>query len=168
MTKPFSPRELTARVRALLRRPRWLAAAGPGAAAGPDAAAEPGAARPDAAGAGAARLAQAVPPAPPSADELVFGALVIDRAAREARLAGQDVQLTRTEFDLLAALAAEPRRVYTREQLLRSVWGPNWVGDPHAVDVHLGAVRRKLGDTAQRQRYVRTVRGVGYRMGAGR
>jgi DNA-binding response OmpR family regulator len=131
MTKPFSPRELVARVRALLRRPRSAAPA-------------------------------------TGSNQLVCGDLTIDTAAHEVHLAGKPVALTPTEFDLLAALAAHPGQVFTRQALLRSVWGPSWTGDPHAVDVHLTSVRRKLGDTARAQRYVRTVRGVGYRIGEGR
>ncbi|MDR3107465.1 MAG: response regulator transcription factor [Bifidobacteriaceae bacterium] len=159
MTKPFSPRELIARVRALLRRPRQLAH---GTTAWPD----------DAAGlAPAHQVGLATGPGavrdPDGTHELVFGDLAIDPAAREVTVAGRVVELTRTEFDLLAALAAGPRQVFTREALLRALWGPSWVGDAHAVDVHLGNLRRKLGDNAKRQRYIRTVRGVGYRIGTG-
>ncbi|MDR1118514.1 MAG: response regulator transcription factor [Bifidobacteriaceae bacterium] len=142
MTKPFSPRELAARVRALLRRPRSSPMPSAGHPLPPP----------------------EVPPAPPP---LRVGDLVIDVAAREVRRGGSPVELTRTEFDLLAALAASPGVVFGRERLLRAVWGADWVGDPHAADVHLAHVRRKLGDTASDQRYVRTVRGVGYRIGAG-
>lgn len=128
--KPFSPRELVARVRAMLRRPRADAAA---------------------------------------AGEPVrrFGDLVIDPSGREVSLAGRAVDLTRTEFDLLDALSERPRQVVTREQLLERVWGGQWFGDPHLVDVHVANLRRKLGDDAQSPRYIRTLRGVGYRMGAG-
>ena len=75
--------------------------------------------------------------------------------------------MTRTEFDVLAALARDPGVVLTRAQLIEAVWGPSWTGDAHLVDVHVGHLRRKLGDDAVRGRYVRTVRGVGYKMGAG-
>lgn len=133
LTKPFSPRELIARIRAMLRRPR---------------AAVP------------ARPAEGVAP-------IVVGDLAIDIDAREARVAGDLVQLTRTEFDVLAALAARPNAVMSRSALIEAVWGGTWVGDEHLVDVHVLHVRQKLGDTADRQRYVRTVRGVGYRIGTG-
>ncbi|WP_043497088.1 response regulator transcription factor [Georgenia sp. SUBG003] len=132
LTKPFSPRELVARVRVLLRRPR----------------------RPSGNG---------EPDAP-----LTFGALEIDVAGREVRLTGEPVELTRTEFDVLTALAARPRMVFSREQLIEAVWGPGWVGDEHLVDVHIGHVRRKLGDDPSDPVFIRTVRGVGYRMGSGR
>ena len=129
LTKPFSPRELVARIRAMLRRPR---AAAPGAAP--------------------ARR---------------FGDLVIDPAAREVHRGGQPVELTRLEFELLDALSESPRVAFTRQQLLERVWGPAWFGDEHVVDVHVANLRRKLGDDGAAQRYIRTVRGVGYRMGAG-
>ncbi|MGN8245151.1 response regulator [Cellulomonas soli] len=134
MTKPFSPRELMARIAVLMRRPRRP----PGGTSAP------------------------------AAPALQVGDLVIDPTGRETRLAGEPVPLTRTEFDVLAALAAEPARAFTRRALIEAVWGAGWVGDEHLVDVHVLHVRQKLGDTAERQQYVRTVRGVGYRIGTGR
>jgi DNA-binding response OmpR family regulator len=131
MTKPFSPRELTARIRAMLRRPR-----SPQPAVGD----------------GPARR---------------FGELVIDPAAREVTVAGAPADLTRLEFDLLDALSSRPRAVFTRRQLVDRVWGADWVGDEHIVDVHVMRLRRKLGDDAEHPRYVLAVRGVGYRMGQG-
>jgi len=77
------------------------------------------------------------------------------------------VELTRTEFDILAALAARPRLAYSRAQLIEAVWGTGWVGDEHLVDIHIGHIRRKLGDGPTGPRYIQTVRGVGYRMGTG-
>jgi DNA-binding response OmpR family regulator len=133
MTKPFSPRELMARVRTLLRRPRT-----------------------------------STRPAEPDVAPLVVGDLRIDTAAREVHRDGEPVALTRTEFDVLAALASRPHAVLSRRALIEAVWGGNWVGDEHLVDVHVLHVRQKLGDTATEQRYVRTVRGVGYRIGTGR
>jgi DNA-binding response OmpR family regulator len=105
---------------------------------------------------------------PPDGDQaLEFGSLRIDVTAREVEVDGDPVALTRTEFDVLATLAAHPRRVFTRGSLIAAVWGEDWVGDDHLVDVHIGHVRRKLGDDAGNPRFVRTVRGVGYRMGEG-
>ena len=75
--------------------------------------------------------------------------------------------LTRTEFDVLAALSSRPGTVLSRRQLLESVWGDSWVGNDNIVDVHIGHLRRKLGDNPALPRYVTTVRGVGYRMGTG-
>ncbi|GIG40617.1 putative sensory transduction protein [Cellulomonas phragmiteti] len=134
MTKPFSPRELMARIGVLLRRPRR----------------DPAAA------------------APGTVPAVTVGSLTIDPAAREVHVDGEAVALTRTEFDVLAALASRPGMVFSRAALIEAVWGPGWVGDEHLVDVHVLHVRQKLGDSAEQQRFVRTVRGVGYRMGPGR
>ncbi len=130
LTKPFSPGELVARVRALLRRPR----------------------------AGGS----------PGGDPVRrFGLLELDPQAREVHLGGEPVELTPLEFDLLATLSSEPRVAFSRAQLLERVWGPGWFGDDHVVDVHIANLRRKLGDDPSAPRYVRTVRGLGYRMGDG-
>ena len=134
VTKPFSPRELVARVQAMLRRARTGPAPAP--------------ARPD--------------------RELVVGDLVVDEAAREVRVGGEPVALTRIEFDLLAALAAHPQVVLSRRQLVEMVWDAAWTGDAHLVDVHIGRIRKKLGDEAAGPKFIQTIRGVGYRMGAGR
>jgi DNA-binding response OmpR family regulator len=98
---------------------------------------------------------------------LVVGALAVDLEAREVAVDGRAVELTRTEFDLLAALAARPRMAFGRRQLIEVVWGVDWVGDEHLVDVHVGHLRRKLGDDVGSARFIRTVRGIGYRMGEG-
>jgi len=128
LVKPFSPRELIARVRAMLRRPRAV-------------------------------------PASPSVTTV--GDLVVDDESRTATVAGSRIELTRTEFDLLATMSARPRLAFSRRQLIDAVWGDDWFGDEHLVDVHVGHLRRKLGDDATEPRYVRTVRGVGYGMGPG-
>jgi DNA-binding response OmpR family regulator len=107
------------------------------------------------------------PPGAPDEPVRYFGALSIDPTPREVRVDGQLVALTRTEYDLLETLSERPRMAFTRRQLIARVWGDGWVGDEHLVDVHLGHVRRKLGDDATNPRYVVTVRGVGYRMGPG-
>lgn len=127
--KPFSPNELVARIRAMLRRPRI----------------------------GTADTSPA----------RTFAGLTIDPTTREVTLDGAAIELTRTEFDLLDVLSEHPRQVFSREQLFEQVWGGRWFGDDHAVDVHVANLRRKLGDDARSQRYLRTVRGVGYSMGAG-
>ena len=88
-------------------------------------------------------------------------------AGREVHLDGEVVALTRTEFDLLAALSGRPKLVFSRRQLIDAVWDQTWVGDEHLVDVHVGHLRRKLGDDPGSPRYVPTVRGIGYRMGEG-
>ncbi len=126
VTKPFSPRELTARVQAMRRRPR-TAAAGRAAAA------------------------------------REFGTLRIDPDVREVTLDGEVLELTKIEFGLLDLLSSAPRRTFTRGQLLEDVWGDNWYGDDHIIDVHVGNLRKKLGESASSPRYIRTLRGVGYR-----
>lgn len=128
VTKPFSPGELVARIRAMLRRPR---------------------------------VAQ------PGHESRRLGDLVIDPIAREVTRDGHSVALTRLEFDLLDALSERPRVAFSRRQLLERVWGPNWFGDAHVVDVHVANLRRKLGDDPSDPRYIATLRGVGYRLGPG-
>lgn len=141
LTKPFSPRELVARVGVMLRRPRGVLG-----------------------GAGVTEAREAAD----AADVLTVGDLRVDLAAREVHVADRVVDLTRTEFDVLAVLVRHPRRAFSREQLTEQVWGAGWFGDPHLVDVHLGHVRRKLGDDSAAPVYVETVRGYGYRLGPGR
>jgi DNA-binding response OmpR family regulator len=127
LVKPFSPRELIARVRAMLRRPRTAS--------------------------------------DNDAPELyTVGTLAMDAQGRSLTLDGREVELTRTEFDLLAAMMAHPRAVLTRRQMIDAVWGPGWYGDEHVVDVHIGHVREKIGDAAAEPKFIRTVRGVGYGM----
>ena len=88
----------------------------------------------------------------------------IDLDAREVTLFGAVIDLTRTEFDILAAMIERPRAALTRRQLIEAVWGPDWYGDEHVVDVHVGHLRTKLGDDASEPHFIRTVRGVGYGM----
>ena len=116
LVKPFSPRELVARVKALLRRPR---AAAPAAT----------------------------------------GDLEVDPARRTATVRGSAVTLTATEFDILALIAREPGVVVGRADLLVGVWGADYVGDDHLVDVHVANLRRKIGGG-----FIETVRGVGYKL----
>ncbi len=100
-------------------------------------------------------------PQQPEIPERVFDQLVVRPLAREVELAGRPVQLTRIEFDLLDQLTANPRQVLTRGQLLDAVWGEDWFGDDHIVDVHIANLRKKLAAVGD-QTIVRTVRGVGY------
>ena len=130
MTKPFSPRELIARIQAMLRRPRQETAA------------------------------------PADEDEVRrLDGLVVDPVAREVHLDDQPLALTRLEFDLLDLLSSQPRRVFTKQQLLERVWGSAEYRDDHVVAVHIANLRRKLGDDADDPRWIHTVRGVGFRMG---
>ena len=131
MTKPFSPRELTARIRGLLRRPRMSAPTG----------IEP--------------------------QVRTVGDLRLDPQSRQVYVGQTPVELTRIEFDLLDALTERPNLAYTRRQLIERVWGPDWVGDEHLVDIHIAHIRAKLDDDAVTPRFVVTIRGVGYRMGSG-
>jgi DNA-binding response OmpR family regulator len=89
-----------------------------------------------------------------------IGDLEVDVRARRARLEDRELELTAKEFDVLAALAAEPDVVVTRQQLLERVWQTSWYGQTKTIDVHVGALRRKLGDAAR----IETVRGVGFRL----
>jgi len=130
VVKPFSLRELSARVKALLRR--------------------------------ASTEAEEAPSTLPQARELVARQLLdlhIDPAARSARVAGQPVDLSRREFDLLWVLVRHPGRVLTREWLMNEVWGRDFDGIDRTVDVHVRKVREKLGSA-----YIETVKGVGYRL----
>jgi DNA-binding response OmpR family regulator len=93
-----------------------------------------------------------------------FGDLRVDVALRRAHVHGSPVALTRIEFDVLAALAARPGAVLTRAQLIAAVWGKSRPTSPQLVEVHIGRLRRKLGDDPAAPRFVTTVRGSGYRL----
>lgn len=129
MVKPFSPRELTARVQTMLRRAR-----------------------------------PAPPPESDGARRQRLGGLEIDAAAREVRVEGRVVTVTRTEFELLAMLVSQPGRVIQRETLLREVWQNDWEGSVRLVEVHMSNLRRKLAAAGLVNPDIRTVRGVGYRL----
>ena len=145
--KPFSPRELVARVKALLRRPRTSSreSAPAFAAAGTP---PPGTTRDDEGSA---------------ATGWTRGDLTVDLRRRSVTVKGLPVELTALEFELLALLSREPGVVFTRQQLLDRVWGVDFVGDDHVVDVHVANLRRRLGDDAAHPAHIETVRGVGYR-----
>lgn len=96
-----------------------------------------------------------------SPDQIQIGGLVVDLASRTASADGEDISLTRREFDLLAALSKRPGRVLTRETLLQLVWGTDYL-TPKTVDVHVSTLRKKLGDAVT----IASVRGVGYRLDA--
>ena len=124
LTKPFSSRELVARVHALLRRVERRPAA--------------------------------------RTTPLHVGAVTLEPVSRRVECDGDDVHLTPTEFDLLAFLAEQPARVFTRDELLSQVWGYDDGGGARTVDSHVRALRRKLGNDV-----IRTVHGVGYAAGEG-
>ena len=95
-------------------------------------------------------------------DVLVVGGLTVDVPARKASIDARELQLTLKEFDLLALLASEPGLVVDRQRILREVWDTTWYGSSKTVDVHVAALRKKLGDPTM----IETVRGVGLRLRA--
>jgi DNA-binding response OmpR family regulator len=125
VTKPFSPRELAARVRSVLRRSSSTGAA---------------------------------------VAALHFGDVELERETRDVRKAGSTVRLTAKEFDLLWFLASHPRRVFSRDQLMASVWGYTAALDTGTVTVHIRRLREKIEDDPSQPRYLETVWGIGYRL----
>ncbi len=123
ISKPFSPRELVARIKAITRR---------------------------------------TSDKHESQQILEFNSLKIDLVAREVTLKGQNIQLAAKEFDLLAHFAQNKGVVFSRQQLLDSIWGDNWFGDERTVDVHIRQIRKKLSDHSD---LLHTIWGVGYRFG---
>ena len=100
----------------------------------------------------------------PDAGELRIRDLTIDPGARRVWRAGQELELTRKEFDLLVRLARDAGRVVSRESLMSDVWDINWFGSTKTLDVHIALLRRKLGDDPTAPTYIHTVRGVGFRL----
>jgi two-component system, OmpR family, alkaline phosphatase synthesis response regulator PhoP len=144
VTKPFALAELLARVAAVLRRARMVTASSDDSRrAGPvDSLEEP----------------------PASLESTpAFGDIVVDFATRTVRRAGVPVRLTHLEFELLQYFCRNPRRVYSREQLLRDVWGLRQAGSARTVDNFLAQLRAKLEADPERPRHLLTVRGSGYR-----
>ncbi|HEX9094060.1 MAG TPA: response regulator transcription factor [Coriobacteriia bacterium] len=127
ISKPFSPREVVARVKAVLRRVDRDSAPGRG-------------------------------------EVLTADRLTVDLGGRSVSVDGTSVDLTRTEFDILATLAAHPGRVHTRMQLMEAAQGDAYEGYERTVDAHVKNLRRKLGDDPRAPRYVQTVFGVGYKL----
>lgn len=165
INKPFSPREVQARVAAMFRRPRSNTAVRGDGVASPERNRR-ASDRVTPSDAAVLAATPAVPQARDLADEslLRHGGLEVDPDARLAHLHGEELPLTRLEFDLLVTMLSRPRRVWSREALLRSVWGSEWTSDHHLVEVHVANLRRKLGDDARAPRWITTVRGVGYRL----
>ncbi len=96
-------------------------------------------------------------------DVLHLGSLVVDAAARRVEVDGTPADLTALEFSLLHSLARHPGRVFTRAQLVDAVWGNTYEGYDRVIDVHVGHIRKKLGDDPEAPTFIETVRGVGYR-----
>jgi DNA-binding response OmpR family regulator len=124
VTKPFSPRELAARVRTVLRRAE---------------------------------------PSEPAEERLEFDGLALDAWTREVLRDGEAVRLTAKEFDLLWFLASHPRRVFSREDLMRQVWGYSAALDTGTLTVHVRRLREKLEEDPSRPQLLETVWGIGYR-----
>jgi two-component system response regulator RegX3 len=124
VVKPFSAREVAARVRAVLRRTGGRAEA---------------------------------------SGRIEIGEVVLDEARHEASLRGERLELSRKEFELLRTLMRSAGTVLTRERLIEEVWDMNWFGSTKTLDVHVSAVRKKLGDDPRAPRYIHTIRGVGFR-----
>lgn len=129
VSKPFSPREVVARVKAVLRRVDGSHAEG-------------------------------------VAGVFDLGELVVDNERRSVTVDGALVELTRTEFEILTTMAAHPGRVYTRLQLLEAVSGDAFEGYERTIDAHVKNLRKKIGDDPREPRFVRTVFGVGYKVGS--
>jgi two-component system response regulator RegX3 len=125
VVKPFSAREVVARIRAVLRR------------------------------AGSARAERS--------GAIEIGEVTLDPKRHSAALAGQELELSRKEFELLHRLMRDAGSVVTREQLIEDVWDMNWFGSTKTLDVHVSSLRRKIGDDPSSPRYVHTIRGVGFR-----
>jgi DNA-binding response OmpR family regulator len=161
LVKPFSMRELQARVAALFRRPRTsdlVSPAGTAAAATSTAETSVTVSVPEPA------LDPVTGAAYPPAHPLGCDDLSLNTGSREVTVSGEEVDLTRTEFDLLAHLVRNPGVVVAREELMRAVWATEFVPDStHVVDVHLANLRRKLRGVSADNQWIRTIRGVGFR-----
>jgi DNA-binding response OmpR family regulator len=175
IVKPFRPRVLRARIDAMLRRPR---VAGGGAAIAGGETAPPAAAQPVASPMVVSQTpaTQPAPAAQPPADEpgwIEHNGLWLNTETRVVRLHGAEVDLTRSEFDLLSAILQSNRRVRTKPDLALLLRGEGYVtsylvseADKRAIEVHMGNLRKKLSDSVTAPRWIETVRGVGYRLTA--
>ncbi len=139
LVKPFSPRELVSRVKAILRRMsggsqelETVAAKSPGGGSGHD------------------------------VNRLSFPGLSVDILSRRVEVKGIEIMVTPTEFDILALMAQAPGRVFTREVLMNKIWGYDYYGDGHIIDVHISALRKKI-EADSDYRYIKTVWRVGYK-----
>jgi two-component system OmpR family response regulator len=170
VTKPFRPRELRARIEAMLRRPRAGSAAAAPAAPGPSSQLPPPSPAPAPGPAHAASAASA----PMPGERLEHLGLIIDLGTRLTIADGQEIPLTRSEFDLLAALMQSGRRVRTKADLAILLRNEAYVtsnfvsdADKRGIEVHMGNLRKKIGENSVTPRWIETVRGVGYRMTGG-
>lgn len=136
LVKPFSPRELVSRVRAILRRMNGQE------------------------GGKAQRGKENQPPQERSL--FSFPGLSVDILSRRVEVIGREIMVTPTEFDILALMAQAPGRVFTREILMNKIWGYDYYGDGHIIDVHISALRKKI-EASGEYRYIKTVWRVGYK-----
>jgi two-component system response regulator MtrA len=113
------------------------------------------------------RRGHEVPGSAPPVDAIRLGPLRIDPSGRSVARDGQEVQLTRTEFDLLHELARRPGQVFTRELLLDRIWGYDYLGDSRLVDVAIGRLRAKVEVDPAAPELILTVRGAGYKAARG-
>lgn len=138
LVKPFSPRELVSRVRAILRRVADQVVSS-----------------------NTSRETEQARPAP-EPSTFAFPDLTVDILSRRVEVKGTEVMLTPTEFDILALLVQSPSRVFTREILMNKIWGYDYYGDGHIIDVHISALRKKI-EASSEYRYIKTVWRVGYK-----
>lgn len=136
LVKPFSPRELVSRVRAILRRVNGQASGNTSQPAGGQSS--------------------------PDRSVLSFPGLFVDILSRRVEIKGVEVMVTPTEFDILALMGQAPGRVFTREVLMNKIWGYDYYGDGHIIDVHISALRKKIEANSE-YRYIKTVWRVGYK-----
>lgn len=125
LVKPFEPKELLFRIRALLRRYQIV-----------------------------------------SAEQIKLGNTVIDRKSYEVKIDGESVVIPLKEFELLAQLASQPGRIFTREQLIQLIWGADYEGGSRTIDVHIKRLRERFGDRTD-DFTISTVRGLGYKLEVG-
>ncbi|HEY7414053.1 MAG TPA: response regulator transcription factor [Ktedonobacteraceae bacterium] len=137
LVKPFSPRELVSRIKAILRRTATSTTHQANEHTGKESSSEN--------------------------EEISFGGLIINIPSRRVTAMGQIIPLTVKEFDLLVTLSSSPDRVFTREALLNQIWGYTYLGDGRTVDVHIGTLRKKLEAVAGVPHHIQTVWGVGYK-----
>lgn len=138
MTKPFSPREVLARMKAILRRTNKAVPAEPVATAQPE-------------------------PTEDEAEKIEVGEITIFPQLYEVHVAGELIEVTPKEFELLLYMAKRANRILSREQLLNAIWNFDYAGETRIVDVHISHLREKIEKDTKNPQYIRTVRGFGYK-----
>ena len=138
MTKPFSPREVLARMKAILRRTNKAVPAEPVATAQPE-------------------------PTEDETEKIEVGEITIFPQLYEVHVAGELIEVTPKEFELLLYMAKRANRILSREQLLNAIWNFDYAGETRIVDVHISHLREKIEKDTKNPQYIRTVRGFGYK-----